>query len=108
MNNPFEVIETRLSSIENLILDLKNKPVSSDQIEESDQLLTVQEAASFLGLTVPTIYSKKSKGELPVCKPNGSKKLYFSKQDLIQYVKAGQQKSNIEIKKEAEIYLSKK
>jgi hypothetical protein len=26
MNNPFEVIEARLSSIENLILDLKHKP----------------------------------------------------------------------------------
>jgi hypothetical protein len=26
MNNPFEVIEARLSSIENLILDLKHQP----------------------------------------------------------------------------------
>ena len=102
MNNPFEVIETRLSSIENLILGLK-QPTKVEPTEQPEQLLTVQEAAQFLNLTVPTIYSKVSKGELPVMKR--SKRLYFSSTELMDYLKEGRKKSNSEIEKEAADYL---
>jgi len=103
MNNPFEVIEARLSSIENLILDLK-QPTKVEPTEQPEQLLTVQEAAQFLNLTVPTIYSKVSKGELPVMKR--SKRLYFSSTELMEYLKEGRKKSNAEIEAEAKAYLS--
>lgn len=104
MNNPFEVIEARLSSIENLILDLKHLPKESAPIKNSEQLLTVQDAAHFLNLTVPTIYSKVSKGELPVMKR--SKRLYFSSTELMEYLKEGRKMSNSEIEQQAETYLS--
>ena len=103
MNNPFEVIEARLSSIENLIHDLK-QPTKVKPTEQPEQLLTVQEAAQFLNLTVPTIYSKVSKGELPVMKR--SKRLYFSSTELMEYLKEGRKKPNAEIEQEAEVYLS--
>ncbi|WP_209399823.1 helix-turn-helix domain-containing protein [Pseudozobellia sp. WGM2] len=73
--------------------------------EQPEQLLTIQEAAQFLNLTVPTIYSKVSKGELPVMKR--SKRLYFSSIELIEYLKEGRKKSNSEIEQEAEAHLSK-
>ncbi|MBR9859964.1 helix-turn-helix domain-containing protein [bacterium] len=104
MNNPFEVIEARLSCIENLILDLKHQPNMVEPNEQLEQLLTVQEAAQFLSLTAPTIYSKVSKGELPVMKR--SKRLYFSRTELMEYLKEGRKKSNAEIEQEAEAYLS--
>lgn len=72
--------------------------------EQPEQLLTIQEAAQFLNLTVPTIYSKVSKGELPVMKR--SKRLYFSSTELMEYIKEGRKKSNAEIEAEAEAYLS--
>lgn len=103
MNNPFELIEARLSSIENLMLDLK-QPIKVDPTEQPEQLLTVQETAQFLNLAVPTIYSKVSKGELPVMKR--SKRLYFSSTELMEYLKQGRKKSNAEIEQEAEAYLS--
>src|SRR5690606_33856922 len=103
MNNPFEVIEARLSSIENLILDLKHQPTKVEPTEQPEKLLTVQEAAQFLNLTVPTIYSKVSKGELPVMKR--SKRLYFSSTELMEYLKEGRKKSNAEIEQEAKAYL---
>lgn len=103
MNNPFEVIEARLSSIENLILDLKHKPTKVEPTDQPEQLLTIQEAAEFLSLTVPTMYSKVSKGELPVMKR--SKRLYFSRTELLEYLKDGRKKSNAEIEQEAEAYL---
>lgn len=106
MNNPFEVIEARLDSIENLILDLKHKPQTVEPTEHPDQLLTIQQAAEFLNLTVPTIYSKVSKRELPVMKR--SKRLYFSRTQLMEYVKEGRKKSNVEIEAEANQYLTTK
>jgi len=72
--------------------------------EQPEQLSTIQEAAQFLNLTVPTIYSKVSKGELPVMKR--SKRLYFSSTELMEYLKEGRKKSNAEIEQEAEAYLS--
>lgn len=106
MNNPFEVIEARLSRIENLILDLKHKPTKVEPTDQPEQLLTIQEAAEFLSLTVPTMYSKVSRGELPVMKR--SKRLYFSRTELMEYIKGGRKKSNAEIEQEAEAYLLNK
>ena len=106
MNNPFEVIEARLSSIENLILDLKHSPLRVEPTEHPEQLLTIQQAAELLSLTVPTLYSKVSKGELPVMKR--SKRLYFSRTELTEYIKEGRKKSNAEIEAEAEAYLTDK
>jgi excisionase family DNA binding protein len=81
------------------------QPTKVEPTEKPEQLLTVQEAAALLHLTVPTLYSKHSKGELPgVCKRG--KRLYFSKQSLIEWVKEGRKKSNAEIEQEAEAYLS--
>lgn len=72
--------------------------------KEAEQLLNVQEAAKFLRLTVATIYSKVSKGELPVMKRD--KLLYFSSIELMDYLKEGRKMSNAEIEQEAENYLS--
>lgn len=106
MNNPFEVIEARLSSIENLILDLKHNPKTVEPIEQPEKLLTIKEAAKFLNLTVPTIYSKVSKRELPYMKR--CKNLYFSEKELMEYVKQGKAKTYAEIENEANTYLKNK
>ena len=71
--------------------------------EQPEQLLTIQEAAEFLSLTVPTLYSKCSKNELPYMKR--SKRLYFSRTELMEYIKKGRKKSNAEIEQEAKAYL---
>lgn len=75
-------------------------------IDQPEQLLTIQEAAKFMNLTVPTMYSKVSRGELPVMKR--SKRLYFSSIELLEYLKKGHKKSNADIEAEAEAYLKKK
>jgi len=80
--------------------------IQSNKVDSTDQpekLLTIQEAADFLSLTVQTIYSKVSKGELPVMKR--SKRLYFSRIELLDYLKEGRKKSNAEIEQEAKAYL---
>lgn len=98
--------ETLISSIServtaNILKAVRNEQPTTDQQE---QLLTIQEAAEFLSLTVPTMYSKVSKGELPVMKRG--KRLYFSRTELLDYLKGGRKKSNAEIEQEAKAYLS--
>ena len=106
MNNPFEAIDNRLSKIENLILDLKQTFKPIEKSNQSEELLTISETAKFLSLTVATIYSKVSRKELPYMKRG--KRLYFSRQELIEYLKQGRIKTNSEINKEAEDYLKSK
>jgi excisionase family DNA binding protein len=106
MNNPFEVIEARLNSIETLLLDLKHVPQEQGEQPKLDELLTVQDTAKFLSLSVPTIYTLISRGELPVMKR--SKRCYFSKVELINYLKQGRKKTFAETASEAVIYLKKK
>ena len=80
--------------------------ISINFVTGCKQLLTIQEAADFLILAVPTMYSKVSKGELPVMKQG--KRLYFSRTELLDYLKDGRKKSNTEIEQEAKAYLKKK
>lgn len=74
--------------------------------EQADQFLSVDETAKFLNLSVPTIYSKVSKRELPFSKR--SKRLYFSREDLTDYLKGGRMKTVREIEAEADQYLTSK
>ena len=100
---PIEDLQTVIIDCVNSCLK-NNTQESKTPTEQPEQLLTVQEAAKFLNLTVPTIYSKVSKGELPVMKR--SKRLYFSSTELMEYLKEGRKKSNAEIEQEAKAYLS--
>jgi excisionase family DNA binding protein len=106
MSNPFEVIDARLSNIETILLDLKHTP--REQVDHSgkDELLTVQDAAKFLSLSVPTVYALISKGELPVMKR--SKRCYFSKAELIAYLRQGRKRTLTETATEAEHYCKTK
>lgn len=65
----------------------------------SDQLLTIQEAADLLNITKATAYSKVSKGELPYYKQG--KHLHFLRNELMDYIKKGRVKTNAEIEAEA-------
>ena len=103
MNNPFEVIDARLSNIENLLLDIKHQPKKQGEQLDKDEILTVRDTANFLSLSVPTIYTLISQGVLPVMKR--SKRCYFSKVDLINYLKQGRKKTLAETASEADTYL---
>lgn len=94
------MLTKEVSELKRLIIQKQDKQPT----EPAERLLTVQEAAEFLSLSVPTIYSKVSRKELPVMKR--SKRLYFSNLDLMEYLKEGRNKTNAEIQAEAEAYLS--
>ena len=64
MNNPFEIIEQRLSNIENLLLDIKHKPIEEDKAEN----LTVKEASELLKVSEQSIHNYIKRGFLPAQK----------------------------------------
>jgi excisionase family DNA binding protein len=84
-NNPFETIDKRLANIESLLFGMKQGSVSTPK-KDPETLMTIQEAAEFLRLTVPTIYSKVSREkDFPHLKKG--KRLYFLREALLEYAK---------------------
>lgn len=61
----------------------------------ANDLLTVQEAADYLKVSVQSLYSKVSRMEIPVSKPG--KRLYFSKADLKKWVIQARRKTTQEL-----------
>ena len=102
----------RLNELEILIQNSVERALNAQQdkqanrSEHPEQLFTIQQAADFLSLAVPTIYSMVSRGELPYMKR--SKRLYFSRFELTNYLKAGRKKTIAETIAEADQYLIKK
>ena len=87
-------------SVKEQLQEFSSKFNANSTEETKDKILDIKGASILLNLTVPTIYSKVSKGELPFMKR--SKRLYFSTMELMQYLKQGRKKSNFEIEQEAE------
>ena len=101
----FDLLPKAIQNLTNEVSELKTLLLNKQEQkqEQPEKLLSIKEAAQFLNLSVHTIYSKVSKGELPSMKR--SKRLYFSSTELLAYLKEGRNKSNTEIEKEAEAYL---
>jgi excisionase family DNA binding protein len=97
----FSNLTNEVGEIKRILLEKSNPPQP-----EPDQLLTVQQAAELLNLSVPTLYGYSQRAEIPVCKKG--KRLYFSKQTLFEWIKEGKKKTLAETSSEAEQYLKTK
>ncbi len=93
-------LHDQLNNIEQLIREGNSQP------SPVDELLSVSGAAKFLNLSVPTLYGKVSRKEIPVNKQG--KRLYFYKSELADWIKAGRKKTALEIRQEAEEYVISK
>ena len=82
----------KIENIERLL----QQPGKTDDL---DELFTIQQASTFLRLTVPTIYGLVSRSSIPVSKKG--KRLYFSKVELTAWVKEGRKKTISELQLEA-------
>ena len=101
----------RLNELELLIQNSVERAMnahSAKQIEQSDQLdefLTIPQAAKLLHLSVPTMYGKTHRNELPFMKRG--KRVLFSKKQLIEYIEQGRKLTNDELKEHAHEFLKK-
>ena len=107
--NKTVLISLPIEDLQTVIIDCVNACLKNNKQEnktlstQPEQPANIQEAADFLGLSVPTMYSKVSRREIPFMKQG--KRLYFSRAELLEYLKQGKRKSNAEIEKEADNYL---
>lgn len=107
MQITFEQIPAVISE---LFVKVENiEQVLIQQFKESEPVdgkpLNIEEAAKFLSLSVPTIYGLVHRQEIPVYKRPGTKRLYFSKKELEEWIKAGRKKTIKEIQHEVDNYM---
>jgi excisionase family DNA binding protein len=102
----FEQLPTAFTHLFLKVENIERLLQQQQQFPEQDQLLTIQQAAELLKLSVPTVYGLVSRAELPVNKR--SKRLYFSKQELTDWIKGGRKKTIAEIQASAQTFISKR
>ena len=98
MKYTFEELPQAISTLHekvDCIKDLLLENRSQNSQRPRDDLLTIRQAAEFLSLSVPTLYSKVSRKEIPVNKRG--KRLYFSMVELSEWVRSGRKKNTEEI-----------
>lgn len=84
----------RLHELEVLIENSIRKVLSEQSRSDSDgadQLLSISQASKYIGLKVPTLYSKASLGTIPCNKQAG--RLYFLKSELTKWIQEGRRKT---------------
>ena len=96
----------KLSDLEILIQNSVERAFKASQSKNEtpqEDLMAVKEAASFLDITVSTLYIKTSRNEIPFMKKG--KKLYFSRAELRYFLRGGHHKTTEAIKATPEDYL---
>lgn len=91
-------LRTEVRNMRDILSQCMIEPKSS-----SEEILTVQGAAKFLRLSVPTIYGLVHRRELPHSKKG--KRLYFSLIQLQEWIQQGKRKTMTELENEAANYL---
>ncbi|KIA95585.1 MULTISPECIES: helix-turn-helix domain-containing protein [unclassified Flavobacterium] len=74
--------------------------------DKNEELLTIEGASKLLSLSVATIYTKVCKNEIPVNKQG--KRLYFYREELLDWIKSGRIKTIAEIQNEVEAKFNSK
>ena len=109
MENPFQLIIDYLIEIKRnvgllitLIKDISDKVLSSD----TDEVLDFEATIKLLGVSKATLYKWTSEGIIPHNKPGG--KLFFIREDLIQWIKSSKVKTKCELDEEAQMFIQKR
>ena len=102
----FEKLPEAVSFLIREIQDIKETLIQQGKqtaVQET-RIFDIDETAAFLNLSKATIYSKKSKNEIPFMKKGN--RLYFSEAKLIEYLEEGKNTTNREIEAAANAYIS--
>lgn len=108
MNNPFDLIDARLSNIETLLLDIKHDLLKEIKQKEADPWFDLKELCNYHpdNPSKQTVYGWVNKRLIPVHK--SGKSLRFLKSEIDLWLKDGRKKTMKEIEKEAEQYIKAK
>lgn len=105
LENPFQALFEKLDTIEQALQELKAIQVVQPESPESD-LLSISEASELLRLSKNTIYFLSSQSKIPVTKKG--KRLYFSKRELLDWIKSGRRATTDELNSVAFSHVQKR
>lgn len=100
-----QAVSLLIEKVDSLTLLLETKS-NNNPIAVSGKPLSIQEAAKYLCLTVPTIYGYVSRREIPFSKLG--KRLYFSEADLMDWIQTGRKKTRSELSLNTDCVLTPK
>ena len=84
------------------VAELKNRMDAVEHLlDRAKDVLTLEEAAAFMGMKKSTLYKLTHEQAIPYWKPNG-KLIYFEKSELIAWIRQNKMQSKAQISKEAE------
>ena len=89
--NPFDILNTRLKRIENLLTDFLNENQRNSIQSPTYKSKTIELAVALTGLKKKTIYNLVYKRMIPHSKRG--KRLYFDEEELTQWIKTGKRKT---------------
>ena len=89
------------TDIENILLKIESQENRIKVLEhilfEAKDVLTLEEASLFMGISKSSLYKMTHKHELPFFRPNG-KLIYFEKSELLKWIRQNRCMSEDEIK----------
>ena len=92
---------TKAIDNENLLLKVESQDhrieVLENILKDAKQVLTLEEAAIFMGISKSSLYKMTHKHELPFFRPNG-KLIYFEKAELLKWMRQNRVMTEAETK----------
>ena len=90
-----------------LIAELQKRVETlEDMLEAGKEVLTVEEAAKFMGMARSSLYKMTSDQTIPFYRPNG-KMIFFEKSDILSWIRKNRVSSREEIEEEARLHMQK-
>ena len=97
-----QVQSNKEANLSKQVAELQGRVQSLEQLlHQGKDVLTLEEAANFMGIARSSLYKMTHEQTIPFYKPNG-KMIFFEKSDLLAWVRKNRVSSEAEISEEAE------
>ena len=97
-----QVQSNKEANLSKQVAELQGRVQSLEQLlHQGKDVLTLEEAAKFMGIARSSLYKMTHEQTIPFYKPNG-KMIFFEKSDLLAWVRKNRVSSEAEISEEAE------
>ena len=77
-----------------------------DKFDSGKEVLTLQEAAQYMGIARSSLYKMTSNQTIPFYRPNG-KLIFFEKDDILSWIRRDRVFSTEEIEEEARLHIQR-
>lgn len=105
MENPFEIINQRLESIEELLTNIYRASNNKETGTATTPIMNIKQLSAYLDLSVSALYKLTSTKEIPHAKRG--KRLYFDKKDIDAWVFENKITTTSDIERMATEYIHK-